>query len=355
MSSNESVEIKELHEKMNMILRSLELIQRRKLEKSRRNSNQSNSRSNNNNFTLNSPTSGGTVVQSSVINNGIREVSEMNRPMVCKPDVYSGDSGENANLWISSIERFLRLTRVEEELQVSTAVSYLKNNSQLWWESYLNSNVLNESEVSFVDFKKNFLARYQPINAIQSSHAKLIRWKQTSGIDAFINGFLNLSSMVPYSVVSELGRIDYFIEGLKPHIRRFVIAGKPTSIQMAITLARENAETFNNSSWTTNTNSSLQRSKSIINRRTFSNATENLNLDNMESLEGDKEEPQCATVGERSTSDMQSQTVFLTQLNEEQKQLYKSGCCFYCRQKGHVKKNCPKRKADLNKISHLNF
>jgi len=98
---------------------------------------------------------------------------------------------------------------------------------------------------------------------------------------------------------------------------------------MAITLARETAETFtNNSPWTTNTNSSYQRSKSNINRRTFSNATENLNLDNIENLEDDKEGPQCATLGERSTADTQSQSVFLTQLNEEQKQLYKSGCCF---------------------------
>jgi len=108
LSSNESVEIKELHEKMNIILRSLELIQQRKLEKSRRNTNQPNGRSNNTSFTLNSPTSGGTVVQSSVINNRIRESSEKNTPKVCKPDICSGDSGENANLWISSIERFLR-------------------------------------------------------------------------------------------------------------------------------------------------------------------------------------------------------------------------------------------------------
>ena len=80
-----------------------------------------------------------------------------------------------------------------------------------------------------------------------------------------------------------------------------------------------------------------------------------MNLDNIESLEGDKEGPQCATLEERSTADMQSQSVFLTQLHEEQKQLYKSGCCFYCHQKGHIKKNCPKSKADLNQISHLNF
>ena len=155
VSSNESEELKELLEKMSMIHRSLELIQRRK---SRRNTNQSNSRLNNNNFTLNSPTSGGTVVQSSIINNGIREVSERNTPNACKPDIFSGDSAENANLWLSSMERLLRLKCVREDLQVATAASYLKNNAQLWWQSYLNSNMLNKSAVSFNEFKKKLFS-----------------------------------------------------------------------------------------------------------------------------------------------------------------------------------------------------
>ena len=78
---------------------------------------------------------------------------------------------------------------MKEDLQVATdATSYLMNNAQLLWQSYLNSNMLNESEVSFDEFKKNFLSQYQPINATQSSHSKLIRCKQTSGIDAYING-----------------------------------------------------------------------------------------------------------------------------------------------------------------------
>jgi len=49
-----------------------------------------------------------------------------------------------------------------------------------------------------------------------------MKWKHASDIEQYINGFLNLSAQVPLNVVGELGRIDYFIENLKPHIKRFV-------------------------------------------------------------------------------------------------------------------------------------
>jgi len=80
------------------------------------------------------------------------------------------------------------------KLWVPTAVSYLKSNALLWWDAFLNSSIIEESEISFEEFKISFLQRDQLINATLSAHRRLIKWRQTCDIDEYINGFLNLSS-----------------------------------------------------------------------------------------------------------------------------------------------------------------
>ena len=139
---------------------------------------------------------------------------------------------------------------------------------------------------------------------------------------------------MPYTVVGELGRVYYFLEGLIPHIRRFVIAAKPMNIQQAIVSAKENADTFANpsfSSWP------HKCTKSILIQRTISNAANNVNLDNIE-INGD--ETQCTRMeGEQVSADAWHQLMLLSQLNEEQKRLFKNGWCFHCKNKGWSRKS----------------
>ena len=154
---------------------------------------------------------------------------------------------------------------------------------------------------------------------------------------------------MPYTVVGELGRIDYFL-GLKPHIRRFVQAAKPQSIQQAIVCARENAETFLSNSSFDLSNSAFQRSRSVFSQKTMSNiGNRNVNLDNAEIVDAEDEEaPLNGLEGEQLTFASPSRQSYLAQLTEEQKLLYRNGC-FYCKSKGHTQRECVKRKQDLNK------
>ena len=101
-----------------------------------------------------------------------------------------------------------------------------------------------------------------------------MKWKHTPDIEQYINGFLNLSAQVPIYFVGELGRIAYFIENLKPHIKRFVQMTKPQTLQQAIAAARETAATFStNSRYESTPTMSLYRSNSNTGnyRRTMSN------------------------------------------------------------------------------------
>ena len=93
--------------------------------------------------------------------------------------------------------------------------SYLQSNALLWFENYLTSNNVCEADLNWSEFKEQFLTGFQPVMATQQAHSRIMRWKQTSDIEQYINGFLNLSAQVPINFVGELGLIAFFIENLK--------------------------------------------------------------------------------------------------------------------------------------------
>ena len=284
-----------------------------------------------------------------------RSVPSPNKSSIkpCKPKSFEGNLNENALLWVNSMQRYLELSNAPEEFWIKTSASYLQSNALLWFENYLISNNVCETDLIWSEFKEQFLTRFQPVMATQQAHSRLMNWKHTSDIEQYINGFLNLSAQVPFNVVGELGRIDYFIENLKPYVKRFVQMTKPQTLQQAIVAARETAATFETSSRyesTPKTSSSRTKSNTSNYRRTMSHTSSvrpSMQLDNtMISEEDEWNEIE----GERPTYDNSDDSAFnLSQLSEENKILYRTGKCFTCKEQGHISKQCPERKKELKK------
>ena len=130
----------------------------------------------------------------------------------CKPKTFEGNLNENALLWVSAMQRYLELSTAPEQFWIKAAASYLQSNALLWFENYLTSNNVYDTDLSWSEFKEQFLTRFQPVMATQQAHSRLMRWKHTSDIEHYINGFLNLSAQVPNNFIGELGRIAYFID-----------------------------------------------------------------------------------------------------------------------------------------------
>ena len=87
---------------------------------------------------------------------------------------------ENALLWVYAIQRYLELSTAAEEFWIKTAASYLQSNALLWFENYLTSNNVCETDLSWSEFKDQFLSRFQPVMATQQAHSRLMKWKHTS-------------------------------------------------------------------------------------------------------------------------------------------------------------------------------
>ena len=85
----------------------------------------------------------------------------------CKPKSFEGNLNENALLWVNSMQRYLELSNSPEELWIKTCASYLQSNALLWFESYLISNSVCETDLIWSEFKEQFLTRFQPVMATQ--------------------------------------------------------------------------------------------------------------------------------------------------------------------------------------------
>ena len=88
----------------------------------------------------------------------------------------------------------IELSNAPEEFWIKTSASYLQSNALLWFENYLISNNVCETDLIWSEFKEQFLTRFQPVMATQQAHSRLMNWKHTSDIEQYINGFLNLSA-----------------------------------------------------------------------------------------------------------------------------------------------------------------
>ena len=186
-SNHDNEEVKLLKEQLAMIQERLEILQRKEIESVADSQTERINCSRNTGVPLNNitnpPQSESSLIQDSVINNNVFKTPKRATPKACKPEVFCGEAKENSSLWINSMHRFLKLTETPENLWVSTAVSYLKSNALLWWDAYLNSSIMEESEIPFEELKRLFLQRYQLVNATQSAHTRLVKWKQIGCVD----------------------------------------------------------------------------------------------------------------------------------------------------------------------------
>ena len=116
---------------------------------------------------------------------------------------------------------YLELSNENPNQWVKLAASYLQKDASLWWNSYLNSILLqNYSAIKWEEFVEAFLKR----SIANEEHAisKLQKWKQTGNLELYIRGFTNIQTLIPCSLMSESMRVILFSINLLSHLQRYV-------------------------------------------------------------------------------------------------------------------------------------
>ena len=213
---------------------------------------------------------------------------------------------------------------------------------------------------SWEEFRILFQQRFQVIASEEVALGKIQRWKQTSNLDAYIRGFLNLSSNITYLLAPEPLRLVTFTNGLKPHIRRYVKTMKPKSVQEAIVFAREGNDTYASDGPVLQHISERQSNHRRQSHGLGDSRVHPIQLDNAEfRIEKPYEETYSDPgleeweAGEDidPSTDSYKLNMLLAALTPEMRQLFKEGRCFHCHQKGHQRNQCRKLQSQEKNLS----
>lgn len=265
------------------------------------------------------------------------------------PDDFNGEPEDNAQMWLRQVQTYLELTNEEPMRWAKIASSYLRKEASIWWEGYLDSVQRSVLSCTWAEFAELFLQRFRSVASEEHAISKLQRWKQTGTLESYIRGFANLSANIPYQLMPESMRLLMFVNGLKPHILRYVKQSKPRTVQDAIAEAREGADTF------APDRAAMQPIRHFNNRKPAHGPGDSralpIQLDNTEVGENfdsyPEENDQEIESTEQEGSVLESYNMLLAALPPNLRQLYKEGRCFHCKKKGHNRDKCMKLKSDL--------
>ena len=165
-----------------------------------------------------------------------------------KPSQYDGKSRSyDVNTWLSEMERYFMASGIEytDPRCVPFAVSMLRLDGSVWWDSYQVMAQMDESLVITVwpEFKDAIRAAFQPANINQDARDRLAILHQTKSVLNYTAEFNKLCIRI--DDISESEKLDRYIRGLKPSVRKEVKIKDPLRLVEAVRIA----QTIDNIEW----------------------------------------------------------------------------------------------------------
>jgi hypothetical protein len=157
-------------------------------------------------------------------------------PHRLKLDVPRFD-GQNAQGWIFKISQFFTYHNTPDEERITVASFYLDGPALAWYQwMYRNGQI-----VSWPQFLQALELRFAP-TAYDDPRGKLFKLQQTSFVASYLSDFESLANRIVGLATPDLLRC--FISGLRPELRREVLAQQPTTLTQAAGLARLQEEKY---------------------------------------------------------------------------------------------------------------
>lgn len=149
--------------------------------------------------------------------------------------------GSHCRLWIRKCSKYFHLCKIADDQKVDFASLYMIDKAEKWVTSYLSVR----KSVDWAEFVVDLSARFKDdttFNVVEQFN----KLHQTDSLETYIDELEDLSSVVlqhHHSIPDEY-ILESFVGGLKPGVKPFVKALKPTTISAAVEIARLQEETL---------------------------------------------------------------------------------------------------------------
>ncbi|KAL2905959.1 Transposon Ty3-I Gag-Pol polyprotein [Bienertia sinuspersici] len=148
-------------------------------------------------------------------------------------------------MWIKKCNKYFSLCKIHDEQKVDLACLNMVDKAESWMSSY----IVVKKNVDWSEFIINVAARFKDDNGCNVVK-RFNKLSQTGSIESYIDDFEELRSLMLQQnhVLPDSYFLDSFVGGLKPTVRPFVKAFKPTTFTQAIEFSRlqeENLEATN--------------------------------------------------------------------------------------------------------------
>lgn len=228
-----------------------------------------------------------------------------------KPPKYSGGM-KDALPWVTTVETYVHINNVHGPDAVIYAGALLEGNAKTWFmaQQAQHGGALHAGWQSFDAFKAAFLAQFQEQFPADRARDRLANLRQKTSVALYAAEFQNLLIHLPHRDMGD--NIHSFIRGLKPDIAKSVATLMPATLADAIDMAiKADGATLQ----------VLRMQRSPYAPR---HGPTPMDVNNIES---DTDEEELAA---------------LSATQQEREKLMKEGRCFYCKEHGHTKRDCPK-------------
>lgn len=243
-----------------------------------------------------------------------------------KPEKYNGSLGK-ADQWCFEVEKYFECCGVHDPQCVPYAGAMLTGNAAIWWRS-----VCQESQTpitTWAGFKADLIHNFKHLDDVKLARDRLRTLTQRTSVASFYADFTRAIFQIPG--ITEEEKMDRFMAGLKPPLRREILLREPTTFRELTKMASKLDTLLYQADRRSYMPSGMARSQMQAGRPS-----------------GFRQGGSSATpmeLGAIQAGPSTSKAAYpRNQLSSaERDKLRREGRCFYCRELGHVADRCPSK------------
>lgn len=255
------------------------------------------------------------------------------------PDTFSGDAKLDVETWLFQIlQYFLACQVMDDARRVVFAGQLLRGNAALWWRSLHENNGMAAIN-SWAAFGEAIKLQFRPVNLLKKARDELnnLAQRDRQSVQDFVTNVRRICLLLP--TVTEEEKKHRFLFGLADRRIRTEINLEEAKTQTSMTFeaAAQLAERLE-SSFRSNSGPADRRPS----RPNFYGNPRPNNFQRTAYNAAPYRGPAPMELGAvQGPRDMPYRPPRMAPAERER--LYQSGACFYCKEAGHLAKDCPKK------------